>query len=385
MICKKCGAEIESGLVYCPSCGESIQLVPNYDVLEEELLSRVVEDKNKAKDDRFATGVYKPVAKPLPKPQPETKQQAAPQSAFVRKQKFIQKLVAFLIIVFFGILVIIPYLGSHSYNSLMNKAVEAESNKQYAKALGYFEQAYDADNDSFEAIYGMGRMYYRVKEYDKAAEYLFQALEQDSDNKMIYTYLLDSYVMLNDNESIIELKAMAPNDDIASIFSEYIISPPTFSEDGGDFEGEVNLVITCDDDCQVFYTLDGKNPTISGKRYTRPIEISEGTTEVKAVAQNEKGEYSEVVSEKYNVTAKKMSTPVVSPAAGTYTEQVNITISVPEGCKAYYTWDGSDPKTIGIEYTGPFPILNGASVLSVVIVDSQGNYSPVYHGDYVYN
>ena len=59
MNCKKCGAEIENGLMYCPKCGESIQLVPDYNVLEEELLSKVVEDKNKNKDDKFATGVYK--------------------------------------------------------------------------------------------------------------------------------------------------------------------------------------------------------------------------------------------------------------------------------------------------------------------------------------
>ena len=35
--------------MYCPKCGESIQLVPDYDELEEELLSKVVEDKDKSK------------------------------------------------------------------------------------------------------------------------------------------------------------------------------------------------------------------------------------------------------------------------------------------------------------------------------------------------
>ena len=47
MKCKSCGKEIESGLIYCPACGKAIELVPEYNVLEEELLSKIVEDKNK--------------------------------------------------------------------------------------------------------------------------------------------------------------------------------------------------------------------------------------------------------------------------------------------------------------------------------------------------
>ncbi|SDB09956.1 TPR repeat-containing protein [Pseudobutyrivibrio sp. YE44] len=388
MICKKCGAEIESGLIYCPSCGESIQLVPNYDVLEEELLSRVVEDKDKSKDDRFATGVYKPVAKPpVVKPKTDNKTTSGSTNAIIRNKDFLKKIIAFLVIVFFGVIVIIPFLGSHSYDSLMNKAIEAESNKQYAKALGYFEEAYNSDKDSFEAIYGVGRMYYKVKEYDKAIEYLSLALDYESDNKAIYTYLVDAYSELGDMEGIYELMQMAPNDDISSIFSEYITSPPEFSLKGGEYEGEVELELTVSDNkkYQIFYTLDGKNPTTSGKLYSKSIKLAEGETVVKAVTLNDKGEYSEVVSETYNIKAAKVAEPVVSPAPGTYTEQVQISIEVPEGCKAYYTWDGTNPKNFGTEYTGPFSIIKGSSVLSIVIVDDKGNSSSIFHGDYIYN
>ena len=165
MICKKCGAEIESGLVYCPSCGESIQLVPNYDVVEEELLSRVVEDKDKAKNNRFATGVYKPVTlKNTPK---QSEKKPATSGTLIRNKDFFIKLIVFLLIVLFGLMIIIPLVGSHSYDNLMNSAVSAESDSQYAKALGYYQEAYELDNTSFEAVYGLGRMYFKVKEYDK--------------------------------------------------------------------------------------------------------------------------------------------------------------------------------------------------------------------------
>ncbi len=382
MICKKCGAEIESGFLYCPKCGESIQLVPNYDVLEEELLSRVVEDKDKAKDNRFATGVYKPVAKASTK---QTEKKSSTTASSTKQIDLIKKLGVFVGIVILGLIIIIPLLGSHSYDNLMNKAVYAESEEQFAKALGLYEEAYNLDDSSFEAIYGLGRMYLKVKEYENAIEFLNKALTLDPANKKIYSYLLESYYALGDLDSIYALRETAPNDDILQLFSDYVINPPEFSEAGGDYEEDVVLTLSNSDGNQIFYTLNGKNPTISGKLFSKPIILKEGTTEVKAVSLNSTGEYSEVVTEVYNITYKALETPVVSPSAGTYTQQEYITITVPEGCKAYYTWDGTDPSASGTLYTQPFPILKGSSVLSVVIIDSKGNNSPIYHGDYIYN
>lgn len=385
MKCKKCGAEIESGNIYCPSCGESIQLVPNYNELEEELLSKVVEDKDKAKDDRFATGVYKPVS--IPKQPSSTKNDSKKSNVnpLIRNKDFLKKIVAFLIIVIFGIILIIPYIGSHSYDNYMNKAVEAESNKQYAKALGFYEEAYQIDDSSFEVVYGLGRMYYQVKEYDKAVEYLNQALSLDSTNKNVYSHLIECYLELNDTDSLHNLYENAPNDEIAKLFISYITLPPTFSEPGGEYEGEVLLELSTEDNNQIFYTIDGKNPTTSGKLFTRPIKLTEGSTEVRAVCLNSKGDYSEIVSETYVISVVKLEKPSVSPAAGTYYQQVDITIAVPDGCEAYYSWDGTDPTTSGIKYNGPFPIISGSSVLSVVVKDDKGNVSPMYRGDYIYN
>ena len=142
--------------------------------------------------------------------------------------------------------------------------------------------------------------------------------------------------------------------------------------------------LTTNGDYQIFYTLNGKNPTTSGKLYTKPITLTEGKTTIKAVSQNKSGEYSDIATAEYTITYAKLSMPVVTPTDGVYTEKVMISISVPEGCKAFYTWDGTDPAVSGIQYVEPFPILEGASVLSVVIVDGKGNVSPMYRGDYIY-
>ena len=302
MICKKCGAEIENGLMYCPKCGESVQLVPDYNVLEEELLSRVVEDKDKNKDDKFATGVYQ-----FKENKSETSTPAKAASKPAEPKVFTKKikifiLIAFLLVAIIGVCMFVPYIGTHTYDNIMNQAVEAESNQQYAKALGFYEEAYELDSTSFEVIYGLGRMYYRVKDYDDAIEMLYLALDNDPTNKKIYAYLLEALYANGNTEGIKALLKTSPSDEITEMINAYIMSPPLFNYAEGTYEEDLLIQISVNGDYKIFYTLNCKSPVTSGKQYTKPITLTEGTTEIKAVAQNDAGEYSDVVSATYTIT-----------------------------------------------------------------------------------
>ncbi len=386
MNCKKCGQEIEQGLLYCPNCGESVQLVPEYDVLEEELLSKVVEDKRKAKDDKFATGVYKPVEIPAENPVKWTtpKEPTSKLGAIFTKKINTLLFVSFVLIAIIGVFLIVPYMGTHTYDNLMNMAVDAENAGKYAKALEYFEEAYEMDNTSFEATYGLGRMYCKMKNYETSIEMLKTALELDPNNSSIYIYLLEDYEAINDKASIYKLAESAPSDEIRTLISGYITLPPSFGIEPGTYNTDQIVQLTSESG-QVFYTLNGKDPTTSGKLYTKPITLKEGTTVIKAVTQSESGEYSEVITGEYVIKYVKLSMPKVSPTDGIYNEKIMITIDVPEGCKALYNWDGTPLPENGIVYTEPIPICNGAGVLSVVIMDNNGNVSPVYYGNFVYS
>ena len=43
MKCKRCGAEIPQGYVYCSVCGKEVQLVPDYNFLEDDMLSDIIQ------------------------------------------------------------------------------------------------------------------------------------------------------------------------------------------------------------------------------------------------------------------------------------------------------------------------------------------------------
>ena len=70
-----------------------------------------------------------------------------------------------------------------------------------------------------------------------------------------------------------------------------------------------------------------------------------------------------MASAKYEIEFEAPKAPEVDPDGGTFGAQTDITITVPENCKVYYTWDSSDPTTASTEYTAPIPIPEGNNVL----------------------
>lgn len=47
MKCAKCGAELKVGCIYCSVCGQEAQIVPDYNLLEDDLLKDLLRDEKK--------------------------------------------------------------------------------------------------------------------------------------------------------------------------------------------------------------------------------------------------------------------------------------------------------------------------------------------------
>lgn len=107
---------------------------------------------------------------------------------------------------------------------------------------------------------------------------------------------------------------------------EVTLGNPEFSVEEGDYTAEFDLTLTAAGAEEIWYTLDGSDPTAAGVTpltYEDPIHIGEGTTTVTAVAVDAELNTSEVVSKTYKVTIPvvetstyKKVTDVASLAAG---------------------------------------------------------------------
>ena len=81
------------------------------------------------------------------------------------------------------------------------------------------------------------------------------------------------------------------------------VAAPTFDPEGGEYTEAQSVTISCaTEDVDIFYTLDGTEPTDESDLYSGAITISETAT-LKAIAYNTDGESSEVTSATYTITA----------------------------------------------------------------------------------
>lgn len=169
----------------------------------------------------------------------------------------------------------------------------------------------------------------------------------------------------------------------------YLELPP------GVYDSNQLLEITSEQGHSIYYTLDGSSPQENGKLYEQPIPLEQGYHYIiTAVCKNDAGTYGDEASGEYRIginaesvrPATVLEPPEVVPEAGTYNLSQLITISVPIGNKAYYSWtlgEGLTPEN-GTLYTGGIAMPQGTSTLSVIRADDYGNCSEVKQISYTY-
>ena len=141
----------------------------------------------------------------------------------------------------------------------------------------------------------------------------------------------------------------------------------------GTFVGSKTIEISCETEgAEIYYTIDGNEPTTNSTLYADPFEITQETT-VKAIAVNEFGS-SNVVSARYTRVAANPTIAFGDDA--TFEEQVIANVNVEPGHTAYYTLDGTTPTNESTEYTQPLAI-KASATLQVIAYDEDGYKSGV--------
>ena len=418
MKCRYCKAEIPEGELYCKKCGREVQIVPDYNPLEEMLTAQIQLDGNEQESEldqyinqkrrnnnrtgqsagrntgrsasrttaamtgRRMTG--NTTGQMLTEKERRKRQSAkAARKKALRRKRRIVLLIMAAIVVLAGAGFYVVY--QNSYNGIMKKAQKAAQSKDYTTAEAYYKQAISKNTKKADAYTGLADVYQSQDKTDEGTTLFEEAVSKQSGNVELYKACMDFYLKSDQNMEIPELLDSV-NDSMLEKLSDYVVDEPKFSlEDSTTYDDVQKLLLTADKDT-IYYTTDGTDPDLTSTKYTSEgIQISEGETTIKAIAVNKKGVPSTIGKKTYTVEFPVEDAPAVSPSTGQYDEAVQIEVKVPDGYTAYYTTDGTDPTTASTKYTGPIDMPKGETLFKVVLVNGKGRMSGITTRNYMYD
>ncbi len=162
-----------------------------------------------------------------------------------------------------------------------------------------------------------------------------------------------------------------------------VLSPPTIYPDGGTFPGQAIISLSSTIlGAVIRYTLDGSEPTETSSLFGDPIYLLFSAT-LKAKVFREGFAPSDTAQASFTIIPTAAN-PVIEPNGGTFNDNVNVTLSLPQGgnelnTQIYYTTNGADPQPYpSLLYSNPFNLgvgnhtvkarayLNGAQASSIV-------------------
>lgn len=385
MKCRYCGAEFQDDEMICPICGTELQMVPDYnpldDVLERQIRGAVNKTLGEGQAEggrsRQDTGRVRQDTDRTMLDERERRRKRAERRRLLEKKRR-QKLMimggcALVLLIVVGI-----FGYQNSYTGRVRKGYKLLAEKEYEEAISCFQGAIDKNKKKSEAYTGIVETYIAAGEQEKGEQFYLTAIEEQPENLQLYKALIDFYVDTKQESQIAYLLKDCKSKSVLSELKNYQVATPKFGLDENKSYDEVQALELTSDGKAIYYTTDGSTPSTSSNKYKEPIKLDEGITVVKAISVNEENIPSVVVTKKYTITFPMADAPSVTPSTGQYDEPQKIKVIIPEKYEAYYTMDGSDPvpESLGTEkYSGEVDMPEGNTIFKAILVDQNGRIS----------
>ncbi|MCR4907399.1 MAG: chitobiase/beta-hexosaminidase C-terminal domain-containing protein [Lachnospiraceae bacterium] len=372
--------------MYCPKCGHSIQIVPDYDPEIEENILKSGEDISDSLEALFT-----------PEGERRVSEDTVELPAVNEKVKFIRRtsLVTGILFVLIAAAVLgglsVVEIRRTSFNGIITRAEEAYSDGEYENAAKLYSQALDKqleDAPLFERVnleMKLAETWRLAGDRERALAVYETVIGQDSGNTDAYLALVELYYENEDYGMLDRTISSITDEAVRDRLSSYLTGEVEFSVKSGSYDREFDLELSSDKMGSIYYTLDGTDPTVNSEEYAAPIRIGEGESTVRAVFVNIHGIAGSVREERYEVSFAVPDAPVVTPDSGQYSIPEYIIVDVPDGVNAYYTTDGSDPDADSELYGKALTMELGKSTLKFVYISDKGVASPVSEVNYSLN
>lgn len=370
MKCIKCGNEVEIGEVFCQRCGTAIQIVPDYNPLEDELENSLESDTLIEEEEKNT----------------QENEQKKPKAKKQKKQILIVTLLCFCLIggIVSGGVLYSNYKKQHSFSYQYQQGLFYQARKEYETAITYYTQAMIYDKMNVDVRLRAAEVYQELDDDNRALELLLEVvnLQPTIEN---YRFLMETSEACGNTELMKKVLKDTQGTVIGEALSDYKAVSVRVNLAGGEYHEYLTLELEpSEKNAIIYYTIDGTAPLKNSTIYTKPIELEEaGSFILRAVAYNEADLAGEELKETYEITLLKPDIPNILPQSGTYVYNEKIVLEIQEGATAYFTIDGTTPsKGNGYIYTEPIMMPIGNIIFSSIVIDRYGMVSDVAKRNY---
>ncbi len=285
MRCKNCGHEMIDGEIYCEKCGKAIQIVPDFNLLEDDILPDLLSESPTHIDEELF-GVKR-----------------------ASRQKKNSRHISIIAACILGTVIIgAVYVFGAANHGFEAEEAKAEENQTEETAAAPVEESVPAVYDATVLFSEPGGTYTEnigltlsASDGTSSVYYTTDGTDPTSHNGTLFT----KKFYITSGTTTVRAACVNADGKTGPVVEEiYVVnyeapSMPVIVPESGTYHEETYVTVTAEEDVVLYYTWDGNNPTTDSPVYTSPLLIPEGNHILSVIAIDRHGMSSDIARSNY--------------------------------------------------------------------------------------